>query len=626
MGWRGVAIEPQTVFNEKWQQHRSEDMLVNAALAASTGEATLYKPLAYGQAATIHPGFAAGFVQRGLETESRTVKTHTLTEVLAQARPQGDIHLLSIDVEGAEHEVLLGLDLARFRPWLMVLESVLPGLPIPHYAEWEPLLLAQGYEFVYFDAVNRFYVATEHAELKVHFDHPPCVWDDFVSHELQHLRAQNEKLTTAAQWMLASANRFRDMGDHTAYESLLWHIFELLPTFEDVYWPLGTYLVGHGRRTEALAFYQQAAMHSPHHLYCYQNIGLLHRWAKRFDESEAAFKRMMEVNPSFHDGRLSYGMLLLGMGRYKEGWELFESRHQAPEGEVPRMSHNAPYPMWTGQPLEGKAILILREQGYGDEIMFVRFAKDLKARGALRVVLVCQAPIKTLLQTVPGIDETCSVEDLNNVWPAADFWCYEQSLPHALGVTLDTLPAAIPYISAQPITRMAWRTRLQNELPAGTLKVGVAWRGSPAHGNDHNRSLASLAVLRPLWDAPGVSFVSLQTVDAVAEARNPPIDQPLLELGSHLTDFADGAALVAELDLVISVDTAIVHIAGALGVPCWVMVPYIDTDWRWLNDRDDSPWYPVGMRIFRQTSEGAWDGVIEGLKTALQALSSKALS
>jgi hypothetical protein len=178
---------------------------------------------------------------------------------------------------------------------------------------------------------------------------------------------------------------------------------------------------------------------------------------------------------------------------------------------------------------------------------------------------------------------------------------------------------------------MAWRARLQRELApktlkVGILKVGICWRGSPSHGNDHNRSLASLAVLRPLWDAPNVSFISLQTGDAALEAKSPPVDQPLLELGSQLKDFADGAALVSELDLVISVDTAIVHVAGALGVPCWVMIPRIETDWRWLNDRDDSPWYPKGMRIFRQTTDSGWDDVILNLRNALQALSSMACS
>ena len=630
-GWRGIAIEPQPIFNELWQALRPEDELINAAVAATAGETTLFKPVVYGQSATINPSFAEDYAQRGIAMEQYPVQVHTLTEVLAQVRPVGEIHLLSIDVEGAEAAALRGLDLQRFRPWLIVLESVLPGVPTLNFAEWEPILLMADYEFVYFDAVNRFYVAKEHAELKAHFDHPPCVWDDFVGHELQSLREQKDKLTTAAKWMLASAMRFKEVGDTVAFESLLVRIFELMPSYEEVYWPLGGWLTGQGRRAEALAFYQQTVQHAPHNFYSHHNIAMLMRWEKRFEESEAAFKRMMAINPNFSEGRMNYGALLLALGRYEEGWALFEARYLVSGGETPRMSHNAPYPRWTGEPLQGKSIMLMREQGYGDELMFARFAQNLKERGAAKVTVLCQTPIKTLLQTVPGVDEVVSVEDLNDMWPPMDFWIYGQSLPHMLGVTLANLPAPIPYIGLQATSRMAWRARMERELPAdtlkvGILKVGITWRGSPTHGNDHNRSLASLAVLRPLWDVPNVSFVSLQTGEAAIEATSPPNDQPIVEWGSQMADFADGAALVSELDLIISVDTGIVHVAGALGVPCWVMIPRVETDWRWLNDRDDSPWYPVGMRIFRQTTDTGWDDVLEQLKNALQAISSKASS
>ncbi len=481
--------------------------------------------------------------------------------------------------------------------------------------------MAQGYEFVYSDAVNRFYVSNEHAELKVHFSYPPCVWDDFVGYELQFLR---ERVQTAAQWMMASAMRFKDMGDTPAFEALMWRIFELAPTYEEVYWPLGAWLTGQGRRAEALAFYLRTVQYAPHNFYSHHNIGMLMRWEKRFEESEAAFKRMMVINPGFSEGRMNYGALLLALGRYEEGWALFESRYLVSEGEPLRMSHNAPFPRWAGESLEGKSIIIFREQGYGDEIMFARFAATLKARGASRVAILCQPAVKTLLQTVPGVDDVMSVDDMNDVWPLHDYWCYGQSLPSALGIRLNNLPAPIPYIAPQAISRMAWRARIATELPAQTLKIGIAWRGSPEHGNDHNRSLKNLAVLRPLWDVQGVSFISLQTGEAALEAQNPPADQPIVEWGSQLVDFADGAALVSELDLIISVDTAIVHVAGALGVPCWVMIPRIETDWRWLNDRDDSPWYPKGMRLFRQTTDSDWDDVLIDLKDALQALSSMA--
>jgi FkbM family methyltransferase len=635
MGWRGIAIEPQPIFNADWQQHRPQDILVNAAIAHGQGEVTLYKPVEYGQAATINADFAKDYERRGIAMSAYPVAVHTLADVLGQLRPEGAIHLLSIDVEGAEAAVLAGMDWARFRPWLVVIESTMPGVPTHNYAQWEPYLLAQRYEFAYFDGVNRFYVAAEHAELKAHFNLPPNVWDDFTSHELSHtkdaLQSQTERLKTMTDWMTLSAERFKQHGDLVASETLLRRMFELVPTYQDAYWPLGALLTGQGRRAEALAFYEATLLHAPDNFYSHHNIAMLLRWEKRFEESEAAFLRMMAINPSFSEGRMNYGALLLALGRYSEGWALFESRYVVYEGETPRMSHNAPYARWLGEPLAGKSIMLMREQGYGDEIMFARFAKDLKERGAAKVSVLCQAPIKTLLATVPGVDEVLSVEDMNDVWPPMDFWIFGQSLPHVLGVTLDNLPANIPYIAPQAKSSMAWRARIQQELSdktlkVGTIKVGVSWRGSPTHGNDHHRSLSSLPVLRPLWDVPNVSFVSLQTGDASVEALNMPPEQPIAEWGSQLVDFADGAALVSQLDLVISVDTAIVHIAGALGVPCFVMIPRVETDWRWLNDRDDSPWYPKGMRIFRQTTDSGWDDVVAQLKDALQALSSMASS
>lgn len=629
MGWRGIAIEPQPIFNADWQQHRPGDILVNAAIAHGQGEVTLYKPLEYGQAATINSDFVKDYALRGLAMEQYPVRVHTLTHVLEQVRPTGAIHLLSIDVEGAEAAVLAGMDWSRFRPWLVVIESTMPGVPTANYEGWEPYLLAQSYEFAYFDGVNRFYVAAEHAELKAHFSLPPNVWDDFKNHELVTTQAlletQSEQIKTMADWMTLSAERHRQSGDLFACETLLRRVFELVPTYEDAYWPMGSLLTGQGRRAEALAFYEATTLHAPNNFYSHHNVGMLLRWEKRFDEAESAFLRMMAINPNFSEGRMNYGALLLALGRYTQGWSLFESRYLVNEGETPRMSHNAPYPRWTGEELAGKSIMLMREQGYGDEIMFVRFAKDLKERGAAKVTVLCQAPIKTLLATVSGVDEVLCVEDMNDVWPTMDFWVFGQSLPHVLGVRLANLPAPIPYIAPQATFSMAWRARLEQELPPKKLKIGLAWRGSPTHGNDHHRSLASLAVLRPLWGVVGVSFISLQTGDAAAHAANPPADQPLLEWGSQLKDFADGAALVSELDLVISVDTAIVHVAGALGVPCWVMIPRIETDWRWLNDRDDSPWYPKGMRIFRQTTDNSWDDVLIDMKNALQVLLSEDL-
>jgi FkbM family methyltransferase len=627
-GWRGLGIEPQQQFNDVWAQYRPEDVLLNAGVSGAEGEMTLYKPVDYGQAATTCVEFANDYARRGLAITQSQVPIHTLTNLLLKTRPSGEIHLLSIDVEGAERGVVEGLDWSRFRPWLVVLESTLPGVPTPNFANWESLLLAQGYEFVYFDAVNRFYVAQEHAELKQYFEHPPCVWDDFTAHEVIYLREQQsqqrtlvidlnaqiqvhkDRLNAMSHWLLVSAKRFESLGDIAGYEAALWHIFELNPTYADVYWPLGGLLTAQNRRAEALAFYQKTVQHTPLDFYSHHNIGMLLRWEKRWEESETAFKRMMAIKPDFSEGRMNYGALLLALGRYEEGWPLFESRYLVFAHETPKMQHNAPYPRWTGESLEGKSIIIMREQGFGDEIMFARFAIDLKIRGAVQVAILCQPALRSLFQTMPSVDQVICAEDLTR-WPSFDFWVYGQSLPCALGITLSTLPAPIPYLHPALSLKRTWRARIAQAISPGLLKVGITWRGSPTHGNDAHRSLDSMHVMRSLWRVPGIQFISLQTGSAASEAAQPPKDQPVLEWGSQMGSFESGAALVSELDLVISVDTALVHLAGALGIPCWVMIPAHETDWRWLIDRSDSPWYPQGLRIYRQKIDFVWDEVIE---------------
>jgi hypothetical protein len=194
-----------------------------------------------------------------------------------------------------------------------------------------------------------------------------------------------------------------------------------------------------------------------------------------------------------------------------------------------------------------------------------------------------------------------------------DFWCYPLSLPLIFGTTLDNLPATIPYLRAEPERVLRWAAK----VPQATLRVGLAWKGSSTHKNDGNRSLPSLAILAPLWSVPGIAFVSLQKGAGEDEASLAAAHQPLTHLGSAIADFADSAAILSQLDLLICVDTAVAQLAGALGTPCWVLLPDYGTDWRWLEDRNDSPWYPEVMRLFRQSADGDWAGVIARVVEAL---------
>ena len=203
-GWRGVVVEPQARLHPLWAKHRPEDILVGAAIGETMGEVTFYQFPWNDQAATIAPEIVAMHEREGRQVQSQTLPKVTLNHLMEQHRPQGDIHLLSIDVEGAERLALEGLDRTRFRPWLIVLESTLPNRPQFNFSEWEPMLLNTGYDFVYFDAVNRFYLAKEHIDLKVHFNRPPCVWDDFMDHRLYHAQQVAAKAQADLEQLKAS--------------------------------------------------------------------------------------------------------------------------------------------------------------------------------------------------------------------------------------------------------------------------------------------------------------------------------------------------------------------------------------------------------------------------------------
>ncbi len=241
-------------------------------------------------------------------------------------------------------------------------------------------------------------------------------------------------------------------------------------------------------------------------------------------------------------------------------------------------------------------------------MQFVRYTAELKRRGAATVRVQCRPPLAELLATATGVDGVVGSERP----PAHDFWVFALSLPHLLAARLDTIPAALPYVRAGADRLATWAPR----LPPGP-RIGLVWKGSPDHANDAQRSLGSLSALAPLWSVPGVSFVSLQHGLAGDEAQELAGAQPLWHLGGAIADFADLAAVVAQLDLVICVDTAVAHVAGALGQPVWVMLPAARTDWRWLEGRTDSPWYPGVMRLWRQAHPGAWAPVVDRIAQAL---------
>ncbi|MGH7345405.1 MAG: glycosyltransferase family 9 protein, partial [Candidatus Rokuibacteriota bacterium] len=247
----------------------------------------------------------------------------------------------------------------------------------------------------------------------------------------------------------------------------------------------------------------------------------------------------------------------------------------------------------------GRTILLCSEQGLGDTIQFARYASLVRERGA-RVVLGCPAPLQSLLGTVPGVAEV--VADGAKL-PPFDWQVPLMSLPRVFGTTVETIPGTTPYLTAGEADTELWRSKLA--AGASTFKVGLAWAGHPQNRNDRRRSIP-LRAFAPLAPVSGITFHSLQGGDAARQLDRAPL--PIVDHDAERYDFAGLAALVASLDLVISVDTAVAHLAGALDKPVWTLLPWAP-DWRWLLGRDDSPWYPT-MRLFRQPSAGDWAGVL----------------
>jgi Flp pilus assembly protein TadD len=394
-------------------------------------------------------------------------------------------------------------------------------------------------------------------------------------------------------------------------------VLALQPDYADVHNNLGILLHHEYRRyAESEACYRRAIELNANHATAFNNLGFLLNHFDRCVEAEACYRRALALDPGYMDAQSNLGRMLLYLARFTEGWQMNEIRFDPTRRHTPVIVPDLPFPRWQGEPLHGKSILIYPEQGLGDEIQFVRYLPLLKEAGAARVTLVCKTPLAQLFQTAPGADQVIGSEQGASLAVAAhDFWTFPLSLPLRFGTTLENLPASIPYLSARQERIQRW----QPKLPATGFKVGLVWQGNAKHLNDANRSLASLRLLKPLWAIPGISFISLQKGGrGEEEASSPAPDQPLRHLGSEIKDFADTAAIISQLDLLISVDTSVAHLAGALGKACWVLLPCIGTDWRWMQKRSDSPWYPGEMRLFRQERDGDWEIVVANVAQALR--------
>lgn len=381
----------------------------------------------------------------------------------------------------------------------------------------------------------------------------------------------------------------------------------LNPNTPVAHYNLGNVLKDKGQLDEAIAAYRQAIRLRANYPDAHFNLGAAMGDKGQLVEAIEEYRRAIALDPNYAEAHWNLALALLARGEFIEGFKEHQWRWDCPGLPGRR---NFAQPQWDGFPLEGRTILLHAEQGFGDTLQFIRYAPLVAARGA--TVIVGSVPeLHRLLQRTRGVARwLASGEAL----PPFDAHCPLMSLPLAMGTTLETIPQSVPYVFADAQAVAVWREKLAGDTDQ--LKVGLAWAGSPAHANDRNRSL-SLAALAPLGQVRGVSFYSLQKGDPAHQAKNPPPGLELIDRTEELQDFADTAALIANLDLVISVDSAVAHLAGAMGKPVWTLLPFT-TDWRWLLEREDTPWYP-SMRLFRQMGRGEWASVIERVVEALRS-------
>lgn len=420
------------------------------------------------------------------------------------------------------------------------------------------------------------------------------------------------------------ANALWELGEAAAARTRYRQAIALKPDHPDAYGNLG-----HALRTRAKRFadYHEAEKEcrralrlDPGNLAAGNNLGIVHLSRNELKAAEQCFRQVLARSAENADAHFNLSLTLLKAGALAEGWKHYEWRWRTGQLPLPKLSQ----PRWQGEPLAGRSILVYAEQGHGDTLHFVRYvpllaerlkAESLGAERTGRVMLVAQPGLVRLLKRMPGI---ASVHAVNDPVPDFDVHTPLLSLPGLFGTTLDTIPAQAPYLAPDPADVETWRQRIPVR---GGVRVGLVWAGDPrphmlhANATDQRRSM-TLSQLAPLATIPGAVFFSLQKGKAGTQSHTPPRGMAMIDLMDAVNDFADTAALISALDLVICVDTSVAHLAGALGKPVWVLSRF-DGCWRWLTGRQTTPWYPT-MRLFHQTRPGDWAPVVESVAGALR--------
>lgn len=367
-----------------------------------------------------------------------------------------------------------------------------------------------------------------------------------------------------------------------------------------------------GRLDWAQACFCRAIAFDPGQAHFFNNLGRLLRDRGRTEEAIGFYRDAVQLQPDYANAQWNLSLSLLATGRFIEGWQRFTWRKHADLEAILDSHRQTQEKLWQGETFHGRRLLIRYEQGCGDNIQMARYLPLVKARGGT-VLMETQSALCSLFQDLPGADTVIEAASDGKPTVEFDLCTFALDLPRIFKTELNTIPAPLAYLKSDPDKHRQWQVRLIGP----EKKIGIVWAGSPRHSNDKKRS-CSLDHFASLADLENMLLFSLQVG---ANSQTKYNNHRIVDLGSYIRDFSDTAAIISNLDLVISVDTAVLHLAGALGRPVWGLLPYV-ADWRWLLNRSDSPWYP-SMRLFRQPHPDDWGSVFNAVQRELSSWASR---
>jgi len=384
------------------------------------------------------------------------------------------------------------------------------------------------------------------------------------------------------------------------------------PDYAEAYNNLAAALYKLGNFKAAIENCRKAIKLKDNYAEAYNTLAAVLQAEQRFDEAIECYGKTIEYAPDYAEAYYSRGMSYLRNGEFAKGWDDYQWRLKTEKIKV-TLRYDKPW--WQGENFQGKTLLVQAEQGFGDSIQFVRYLPMVKERGGT-VILAEKPELISLFQNLEGIDDLVDTRKVTEGNVKYDLYVTLLTLPAIFDTRTDNVPARIPYFFEEASKVAHWRNKIETDV----FNIGIAWAGNQTHGNDHNRSCALKNFIQPA-KIKNVKLFSLQKGPGIEQISNWPEDVELIDLGQQFKDFADTAAAIENMDMTISVDTSVAHLAGAMGKTIWLLIPY-EPDWRWMLNRQDSPWYPT-MKLFRQKQHGNWDGVFQRVAEQLRILIEK---